>query len=188
MRTGKRNSGSYADPYNPCWVVSSVKKYTFLFALMVLLSLPAPRESAPTTIRPSDPEILTHLGSTWIGICQTEPYSVYKLTLKTDGTGYLMIKHPTGELERWTIAQWYFDERNLMITFALNFTQPDQLTGSGVLHTTERLTLTTHWKNRELLPKRTVMLVREEQIKNALKHFQREESETPNKAMDSDKR
>ncbi len=54
----------------------------------------------------------------WVGISQQSPYGVYRLTVKEDGTGSLVVHE--GVPRRWQIERWQLKGSHVYFTLAPN--------------------------------------------------------------------
>ena len=114
--------------------------------------------------RPTLDELIV---KSWIGIGQESPYPVYKLIIRKDGAGQLLIHE--GATRSWQIEQWQL--KGSQVYFSL--TPNKNVVGDFAIHAVipvegEPLTLRTRWRGQVDLPERTVLLFPEQRITNAL--------------------
>src|SRR5262249_26618360 len=103
----------------------------------------------------------------WIGIDQEPPYGVFKLIIRKDGTGQLLIDE--GVARSWQVEHWQLKGSQVYFSLAPNKDVAGDFFIHGVIPVGGKsLTLRTRWRGQDDLPESTVLLFPEQRITNAL--------------------
>jgi hypothetical protein len=136
---------------------------------LVLCSLLPSLSRADTVVeRPPLDEVIV---KSWVGICQESPYGVYKLVIRKNGGGELLIHE--GVVRRWQIEHWQLKGSQVYFTLAQNKDVVGQFAIHAVLPVDgDCLAFRTRWLSQVALPERLILLFPEERIASALAAFQ----------------